>query len=388
MWDFACHAKGSLYTNAVPAKPQPTIEATTPKPGVKVLRFSGHWTLATMPPVDLDTLVPPQGALHFQAEDATSKDTSLAMTVTRLADEADEQGVEISLSGLPDSVSRLVLLARAVPEQEAQPPKAPNFVTRAGAKAVEFVDALKVSLEFIGECLIGTLRTLRHPGSFRWREFLLILGDTGFRALPIVGLLAFLTGLILAFVGAVQLRIFGADLYVADLVGLAMSREMASLMTSMIMSGRSGAAFAAHLGTMKVSEEIDALSTFGFRPVDMLAVPRVLALVLMMPLLTLYANLLGYFGGAVIGNSMLDISYTQYLFETQTIVTTRDIGIGLVKSMVFGFIIAACGCVQGLQCGKDAAAVGHATTRAVVISITLIVIADAIFAVLCEILKI
>lgn len=341
-----------------------------------------------MPEIDLTTLVPSRGALHFHADDAKAKDTSLAMTVTRLADEAEDRGVEISLSGLPDSVSRLVLLARAVPEQEAQPPDNPGLFTRAGAKAVEFAESIRVSLSFIGECLIGMLRTLRHPRSFRWREFLLILGDTGFRALPIVGLLAFLTGLILAFVGAVQLRIFGADLYVADLVGLAMSREMASLMTSMIMSGRSGAAFAAHLGTMKVSEEIDALSTFGFQPVDMLAVPRVLALLLMMPLLTLYANFLGYFGGAVIGNSMLDISFTQYLFETQTIVTTRDISIGLVKSMVFGFIIAACGCVQGLHCGKDAAAVGHAATRAVVISITLIVIADAIFAVLCEILKI
>ncbi|NCF89927.1 MAG: hypothetical protein GWQ05_03060 [Verrucomicrobiaceae bacterium] len=372
----------------MPENSQPQILATTPEHGVTALAFTGRWTMDTMPEHDVATLVPKNGELRFEAEQATAVDTSLAMTITSLADEADDHGVHVDLSAVPDRIAKLVLLARAVPEQEAQPPERPNFVARAGRQAVALIDAGKVALAFCGETLIAALRTLRHPKTFRLREFIVLLGDTGFRALPIVGLLAFLTGLILAFVGAVQLRAFGADLYVADLVGLAMSREMASLMTSMIMSGRSGAAFAAHLGTMKVSEEIDALATFGFQPVDMLALPRVLALTLMMPLLTLYANLLGYFGGAVIGNSMLDISYTQYLFETQTIVTTRDISIGLAKSMVFGFIIAACGCVQGLHCGKDAAAVGHAATRAVVLSITLIVVADAIFAVLCEILKI
>ena len=355
---------------------------------MQILKFTGHWTLAGLPELDVRALVPTGGTLRFETENAETTDTSLAMTITRLANEAEERKVGVDLSALPDSVSKLVALARAVPEQEVQLPVSENFVTRAGAQALELGKALEVSVAFVGDTLLAALRTMKNPRSFRWKDFVLLLGDCGFRAFPIVGLLAFLTGLILAFLGAVQLRMFGADLYVADLVGLAMSREMAALMTAMIMSGRSGAAFAAHLGTMKVSEEIDALSTFGFHPLDMLAFPRVVALVFMMPLLTLYANLLGYFGGAVIGYSMLDISFTQYLFETQTIVTTRDIGIGLVKSMVFGFIIAASGCVQGLYCGKDAAAVGHAATRAVVISITLIVIADSIFAVLCEILKI
>ena len=272
-----------------------------PKQGVKALAFTGHWTLETMPEYDVEALVPQNGEIRFDAEEATATDTSLAMTITTLADHADANGVRMDLSAVPDQIAKLVLLARAVPEQEAQPPETPNFVTRAGRKSVELAESAKIALTFCGETMIATLRTLRHPKTFRLREFIILLGDTGFRALPIVGLLAFLTGLILAFVGAVQLRVFGADVYVADLVGLAMSREMAALMTSMIMSGRSGAAFAAHLGTMRVSEEIDALTTFGFQPVDMLALPRVIALTLMMPLLTLYANLLGYFGGAVIG---------------------------------------------------------------------------------------
>ncbi|MFT4640541.1 MAG: phospholipid/cholesterol/gamma-HCH transport system permease protein [Verrucomicrobiales bacterium] len=366
----------------------PSIVATTPEPGVHVLRFDGCWTLETMPPIDLASLVPREGTLRFEALHAEAVDTSLAMTVTRLADETDGTAVKLDLSGLPDGVAKLVGLARAVPEQEARTPEKPGFITAAGMNAVELWDSIQATLAFCGEASLALVRTLKNPKTFRWRDFSILLGDCGFRALPIVGLIAFLTGLILAFVGAVQLRVFGADVYVADLVGLAMSREMASLMTAMVMAGRSGAAFAAHLGTMKVSEEIDALSTFGFHPVDMLALPRLLALIIMMPLLTLYANLLGYFGGALIGYSMLDISLTQYLFETQTIVTTVDISIGLVKSAVFGFIISASGCMQGLNCGKDAAAVGHAATRAVVTSITTIVVADAIFAVICEILKI
>lgn len=344
--------------------------------------------MESLPELNLAELIPQAGCLRFDAMDAEAGDTSLAMTVARLLTAAAERSLETDLSALPDAVGKLVLLSRAVPEQEVRPMGKPTLLEKLGKQSVGIWEAVHVALAFCGEVSLAVLRTLREPKSFRLRDFLILLGDCGFRALPIVGLLAFLTGLILAFVGAIQLQVFGADIYVADLVGLAMSREMAALMTSMIMSGLSGAAFAAHLGTMKVSEEIDALATFGFRPVDMLALPRLLALTVMMPLLTLYADILGYFGGALIGYAMLDISYTQYLTETQTIVTTRDIGIGLVKSAVFGFIIAACGCVQGLHCGQDAAAVGHATTRAVVTSITLIVVADAIFAVICEVLKI
>lgn len=344
--------------------------------------------METMPALDLPGLVPQSGTLRFDLSQAEAVDTSLAMTVTRVLEAADHTGVEVDLGALPEGVGSLVRLARSVPEQEAQPPEQKNLFTIAGEKTLGYWDSLQTAMRFLGEACLALGRTLRHPKSFRWKDFLVLLGDCGFRALPIVGLIGFLTGLILAFVGAVQLRMFGADIYVADLVGLAMSREMAALMTSMIMSGRSGAAFAAHIGTMKVSEEIDALSTFGFRPVEMLALPRLIALTLMMPLLTLYSNLLGYFGGALIGYSILDISFTQYLVETQTIVTMQDISIGLVKSACFGFIIAASGCVQGLYCGQDSAAVGQATTRAVVASITLIVVADAIFAVIIEVLNI
>ncbi len=356
--------------------------------GVRVLRFSGRWTMERLPELRFSEWIPSGGQLRLELQDAEAPDTSLAMTLTRIVEAADDAGVVSGLGSLPDSLRRLIELARAVPEQEAIRQEKPSLTAKVGKRILGGWRSFLVAVTFFGEVVIAIGRIARHPKTFRFRDFLELLGDCGFRAIPIVCLLAFLTGLILAFVGAVQLRIFGADIYVADLVGLAMSREMAALMTSMIMAGRSGAAFAARLGTMKVSEEIDALSTFGFHPVDMLALPRLLALTLMMPFLTLYADLMGYLGGALIGFAMLDISHTQYLVETQTIVTTWDIGIGLVKSAVFGFIIAACGCVQGLNCGSDAAAVGQATTRAVVMSVTLIVVADSIFAVICEILKI
>ncbi|MEM7392057.1 MAG: ABC transporter permease, partial [Verrucomicrobiota bacterium] len=186
----------------------------------------------------------------------------------------------------------------------------------------------------------------------------------------------------------VQLQLFGAEIYVADLVALAMSREMGALMTAIIIAGRSGAAFTAHIGSMKVSEEIDALNTFGFSPIDLLVTPRFVALILMMPLLTIYSDFIGMFGGLIIGVTMLDLPVMQYLYETRDTLSLTHISIGLFKSVVFGALIAVCGCLQGMRCGSNASAVGDATTKAVVSSIVLIVLADALFAVLCNILSI
>lgn len=358
-----------------------------------LLRFGGAWLLAQGESQREKVgrcceALEPDGKLSLDLSEAEPWDSSLLLAVMKILDACQERNVEIDHDSLPDNVSKLIALARAVPEAEAIPHQKPSLVAQAGAKAVAVWEALRNGLGFFGETTLALGRVIRSPKLIRWRDFFVLLGDCGFRALPIVGMIAFLTGLILAFVGAIQLRAFGADVYVADLVGLAMSREMGALMTSMIMAGRSGAAFAAHLGTMKVSEEIDALTTFGFDPVAMLTLPRLIALVTMMPLLTLYSNLLGYLGGSALGWAMLDISPAQYLYETQTIVTMTDINVGLVKSAVFGFIIAACGCYQGMHCGRDAAAVGQAATRAVVLSITYIVIADSAAAVICEILEI
>jgi phospholipid/cholesterol/gamma-HCH transport system permease protein len=215
---------------------------------------------------------------------------------------------------------------------------------------------------------------------------LLLLQQCGVDALPIVSLISFLVGLILAFVGAVQLANFGASIYVADLVAIAMTREMGCIMVGIVMCGRTGAAFAAQLGTMKVSQEIDAFRMFGVSPVDFLVLPRLLALVFMIPLLTLYGDAVGIAGGFVVAKVMLGLSLTEYWQETREALTFLNIGSGVLKSAVFGFIVAFTGCLRGLQCGNNAAAVGLATTSAVVTAITGVIAADAVFAVAFNVL--
>jgi phospholipid/cholesterol/gamma-HCH transport system permease protein len=205
-------------------------------------------------------------------------------------------------------------------------------------------------------------------------------------AVPIVSLLSFLTGLIIAFIGVIQLQKFAADIYVADLVGLATTRELGAVMAGVIMAGRTGAAFAAQIGSMKVNEEIDALTTFGISPMQFLVLPRVIAMVLMMPLLCVCADFVSIAGGMVVATAISDVSVTQYINQIDYAVSTTDFAVGIFKSAVFGLIVAMAGCYRGLNCGKDATAVGLAATSAVVTAITWIVIADAVFAVIFHIL--
>jgi len=221
---------------------------------------------------------------------------------------------------------------------------------------------------------------------FRISDFTLTVQQCGAEAVGIVTLVSFLVGLILAFIGAIQLKQFGAQIFVADLVGLGMAREMGAMMTAIIMAGRTGASFAAQLGTMTANEEIDALKTMGISPTEFLVLPRLLALTLMMPLLCLYSNLLGIAGGAVVGVGMLDLGVVSYFDQTRNALSLADFGAGLIKAVVYGSLVALSGCLRGMQCGRSAAAVGKATTSAVVTSIVLIVIASGIINVIDHIL--
>jgi phospholipid/cholesterol/gamma-HCH transport system permease protein len=243
-------------------------------------------------------------------------------------------------------------------------------------------------LEFIGASTMAMVRFFLGKAQFRRSDLGLIIQDCGAQALPIVSLISLLVGLILAFVGAVQLKLFGAQIYVADMVGIAMVREMGAMMTGIIMAGRTGAAFAAQLGTMQVNEEIDALTTMGISPMEFLVLPRMLALILMMPLLCLYANLMGMLGGVIVGIGMLDIAPMQYFVETRASVNLANINIGLFKSVVYGVLIALAGCLRGMQCGRSAQAVGDAATSAVVTSIVFIIVSDGLMAVICNALGI
>ncbi len=292
-------------------------------------------------------------------------------------------GGNFELRGLRDEFSKLreqfdLALLKELPSSRPEPCCLPEAT---GMAVVKTWLALKDLVAFTGELSVALLSALRHPRSVRWKDVWLIAEKAGADALPIVALLSFLVGLIMAFQAAIPMRQFGTEIYVANLIGLATLRELGPLMTAIILAGRSASAFAAEIGTMKINEEIDALTTLGLAPVSFLVVTRVLAALFVTPLLTLFADLLGLAGGSVVLLS-LDYPLVTYIHQVQSAVGMGDCLGGLAKSLVFGIIIAAIGCLHGLRTGRGASAVGDAATRAVVSGIVLIVIGDGIFSVL------
>jgi phospholipid/cholesterol/gamma-HCH transport system permease protein len=263
-----------------------------------------------------------------------------------------------------------------------------SWLAQVGQGASALWTSTLEALGFFGEAAAAFWRLATGRAHFRWRDLAVVIQECGAQALPIVTLVNFLVGVIVAFVGAVQLQRFGASLYVADLVALATARELGSLMTAVIMAGRTGSGFAAELGTMQVNQEIEALETMGLPPMEFLVLPRLIGLSLMMPLLAVYANVVTWLGGAVIAIGMLDLNPTLYWLESQQAVTMTDISLGIFKSFVYGVIIAVAGCMQGMRAERTAAAVGQAATSAVVLSIVWITVTDGLFAVLCNLLGI
>ena len=262
------------------------------------------------------------------------------------------------------------------------------WLTHVGERTIRVYAGLNRYCDFIGRLFLDVFAFVLGRSQLRKRDFLMLLQTSGPQALGIVSLLSFLMGLIVAFVGVVQLQKFGADLYVADLVGVAMTRELAPVMLGVIMAGRTGAAFAAQIGSMRVNEEIDALTCFGISPMQFLVLPRVFALILMMALLCVCADLVSIIGGMVVAVGISDVTATQYIRQIEAAVALNDLFGGIFKSVVFGVIVAVSGCYRGLNCGKDASSVGLATTSAVVTAITWLVVADAVFAVIFQIIGI
>jgi phospholipid/cholesterol/gamma-HCH transport system permease protein len=257
-----------------------------------------------------------------------------------------------------------------------------GVMVRIGEAALGLLDDARALAVFTGEIVLGLRDALRHPRRMRWRETWFYMERTGLDGLPIVALISFLMGLITAFQAAVQLTQFGADIYVANLVSLSIARELGPLMTAIIAAGRSGAAFAAEIGTMKVSEEVDALTTMGFDRTRFLVTPKVIALLIMLPCLTVCADLIGMFGGLTVAVLGLGLPAKVYVRQTQLALTIWDVNSGLIKSVAFALLIAGVGCLRGFQAGGGAESVGRSTTSAIVAGIFLIVVTDAIFTVL------
>ncbi len=353
------------------------------------ISLSGDWLLGgELPGPDpvLDRLrtSPQPTSLAFDSQMLGEWDTGLVKTLIAINQSAGANGVKVDDAGLPTGARQLVALAFAVEEREGARRvfKQKKFLEQVGESVAAGLEGGKELLTFTGELVLSGKRFLSGKATYQRSDFWQYIQEAGAEAFPIVSLICFLIGMIFAFVGVMQLKLFGAGIYTADLVAVAMVREMSAIMTGIIMAGRTGAAYAAQIGTMKVNEEVDALTTLGMNPIDYLVTPRVFALIVMMPLLTVYGSLMGILGGTVVGLAMLDVSLLQYISQTIQSVHLNSLFGGLFKSIVYGILVALAGCQQGMACGNSALAVGQSTTKAVVMGIVLIVISASILTVI------
>jgi phospholipid/cholesterol/gamma-HCH transport system permease protein len=366
-----------------------------PESQTLLVRLKESWTIGYKLPSgrEVQSQIESDPAIRKIAFDAAALsdwDSGLLSFLTKVIDQCAEKNITVAQEGLPEGVRKLLQLAVAVPERKGarREVSRESLLARIGASTINSGQSLIDTLNFIGSAFIAILKFFTGKARFQRSDLILTIQQCGVQAFPIVSLISVLVGLILAFIGAVQLMMFGAQIYVANLVAIAMVRVMGAVMVGVIMAGRTGAAFAAQIGTMQVNEEIDALQTLGISPMEFLVLPRMLALILMMPLLCVYADLMGVFGGFIVGVGMLDLTVPQYINQTIAALNLYHFFIGIFFSLVFGILVALAGCLRGIQCGRSASAVGQATTSAVVTSIVYIVVATAIITVVCNILGI
>lgn len=367
--------------------PSSELSFSRPSPDTLQIRLAGAWEMqAGLPSIDevQKTLEsePKARRATFDTAQLGEWDTGLLTFLNKVVDLCKQSQIDIDRDSLPTGVRRLLALAEAVPERKgARSESAPApFVTRVGNVVLAALAEVHDFLTFLGQTTMAFWALLRGRARFRVSDLWLFIQEAGADALPIITLISFLVGVIMAFVGAVQLEKFGAAIYVADLVGIAVVREMGAMMTGIVMAGRTGAAYAAQIGTMKVTQEVDALTTMGISPLEFLVLPRALALCLMMPLLCLYSDLMGIIGGATIATGMLGISLPVYFTELFHAVTIGNLVGGVFKASVYGVLIAIAGCLRGMESGNSASAVGDAATSAVVSGIVLIISACGVFA--------
>lgn len=319
--------------------------------------------------------------LRVEAGDLAYCDTAGAALIDALRRRQEEGGGTFEFEGGPSGLAELLAALEAAPAEPARPASLEGGVARIGRGAVDLVADVGRLVAFVGEVTLAAAWAARNPRRVRWRDAIRIAERAGVDALPIVALVAFLMGLIMAFQSALPMKQFGVELFVADLVGISMVRELGPLMTGIVLAGRSGSAFAAELGTMKVGEELDALATMGLEPVRFLVLGRVMAGLLLTPLLALFAMACGLLGGLVVFLSF-GFPVVTYGQQVGSAVDLVGLQIGLAKAAVFGLLVAGIGCQRGLETGRGASAVGLSTTRAVVSGIVLITVADGVFSAL------
>lgn len=344
---------------------------------------AGTWDIAQSPWNFQEKIPQNIKKIVLDAAEIQSVSSPFLLFFSRLKSWAAQRTIPLEIKNLPESVEKIFRLSQIAPTTHRQLPPKYGFFYGVGQWIIDCCSGVKHGARFFADTLAELVGIVVKCPRNLGKNLLPFIQQTGVNALPIVALISALVGLIIAFISVVQLERFGASIYVADLVSLAMTREMGCLMTGVIMAGRTGAAFAASIGSMQANEELDALQTFGINRIHYLVLPRLIALALMMPLLCMFADLIGIAGGMLSALPFTKGGPLQYLVQTKKALAVTDVLIGLVKSAVFGIIIGGIGCYRGMRCGRNAAAVGEATTSAVVQGITWIIIADAIFSVLC-----
>ena len=313
-------------------------------------------------------------------------DSSLLVILYNLQKYALRDMISLSVDNPPSGLKQMLDLAFSVDRKPVGETKASySFLEAVGNWGISVASGVGKGTSFLKDAWKSFLRFVKGKATMRWVDFLFALEDCGYKALPIVSLISFMVGLILAFVGAVQLKTFGAEIYVASLVTIGMTRIMGAIMTGIIMAGRTGASYAATIGTMQVNEEIDALKTMGIPAGDFLVLPRMMALVLMMPLLTMWSDFMGMLGGGFVGVTMLGIPLQKYWDMSIDAINLNNFMVGIFHGFVFGIVIAVCGCYYGIYCGRNADSVGVATTKAVVSAIVWMIVMTGIITVICEV---
>ena len=377
--------------------------SSTPSPAVDLrpgatpreLRCEGAWLLRSAAQTErrieacLKKLPQPlETEMLIDAHEVSALDTSGAWLLHRLRRTLESGNRTVTFVGLrPEFEALLNMVAARTVGAVSEPTAMPGLLARLGCQAWNALQGMFGLLSFLGVSALALARSVLQPRRVRWRSIFYNLQTAGVQALPITGLLTFLLGIVIAYQGAEQLRRVGANIYIADLVGISMLRELAPLITAIIVAGRSGSAYAAQIGTMKVTEELDALRTIGIAPLDLLVLPKVLALVIALPLLTVYADIMGVLGGMVMARTQLDVGYITFVDRLEEAVSLTTFMIGIGKAPVFAVIIALVGCYQGFQVDGSAESVGRRTTTSVVQSIFLVILVDALFSIAFSWLK-
>jgi len=368
----------------------PVLQVSRKAPDIYVWGLKGNWIIGSSLPTVEDAFDRMQASnkldrIEFDCTGLKGWDSQFLSFLIKLIKQCDYRGITMDTEGLPSGVKGMLDLAKAIPERQdigtRNEPQRGLFNAIGRYSLDIYVDFLNLAT-FLGDTTLAFLKFCMGRARFRQEDLWRLIQDSGPSALPIISLISLLVGMILAFVGAVQLRLFGAQIFIADLVGLGMAREMGAMMTAILMAGRTGAAYAAELGSMTVNDEIDALRTSGFSPMEFLVIPRIVALVVTIPLLCLYSDILGMIGGALVAQGLFDISFSEFYIQLQNRIRPIDFEVGIVKCTVFGALVAIAGCMRGLQSKRSASAVGLATTSAVVTGIIFIVVSDAVMTLL------